>query len=149
MCKRIWVLKSPFLNFSLKVVKINAVGEEVECVAGDDFSCINLLANSIWKQGELTANGTELIDQSSSTYAYKAYIETMLSYNYESKNCHLKTSIFAKDNPETCTQNNTIQNDKTSGYAIRKLMVSENKTVSFLTSLHIDFLNANRLLPPG
>ena len=33
----------------------------------------------MFKQAELTANGIELIDQSSSTYNYKSVIESILS----------------------------------------------------------------------
>ena len=103
----------------------------------------------MFKQAELTANGIELIDQSSSTYNYKSVIESILSFNRESKNCHLKTAIFAKDLPDSATQNKEANSDTTSGYFIRKQQISESKIVSFLTTLHIDFLNSSRLLPPG
>ena len=103
----------------------------------------------MFNQAELTANGIELIDQSSSTYNYKSVIETILSFNRESKNCHLKTAIFAKDLPDSATQNKKGTSDSTSGYFIRKQQISESKVVSFLTTLHIDFLNSSRLLPPG
>ena len=48
----------------------------------------------MFKQAELTANGVELIDQSSSTYNYKSVIESILSFNRESKNCHIGISLF-------------------------------------------------------
>ena len=63
----------------LKVVKITA-GSEVECTGADDFSLINLPANSIFRQAELLVNGTSVADTSTSNYHYKAYLETQLRY---------------------------------------------------------------------
>ena len=61
----------------LKVVKI-AAGAETACQAGDDFSLINLPANSIFRQAELIVNGTGVADTSTSNYHFKAYLETQL-----------------------------------------------------------------------
>ena len=61
----------------LKVVKISA-GAETACQAGDDFSLINLPANSIFRQVELIVNGAGVSDTSTSNYHFKAYLETQL-----------------------------------------------------------------------
>ena len=60
----------------LKVVKI-AGGAEADCTGADDFSLINLPANSIFCQA---VNGTSVADTSTSNYHYKAYLETQLRY---------------------------------------------------------------------
>ena len=61
----------------LKVVKI-AGGAEANCTGADDFSLINLPANSIFRQAELIVNGTGVADTSTSNYHFKAYLETQL-----------------------------------------------------------------------
>ena len=35
-----------------------------------------------------------MVDQSTSTYPFKCYLETLLSYNADAKNTHLETSFF-------------------------------------------------------
>ena len=65
----------------LKVVKIVS-GSETDCTEGDDFSLINLPANSIFRQVELLVNGTSVADTYTSNYHYKAYLETQLRYYY-------------------------------------------------------------------
>ena len=61
----------------LKVVKIVG-GAEGACQDTDDFSLINMPANSIFRQAELIVNGTGVADTATSNYHYKAYLETQL-----------------------------------------------------------------------
>ena len=61
----------------MKVLKIVA-GAETVCDGADDFSLVNLPANSIFRQAELVVNGTGVADTSTSNYHYKAYLETQL-----------------------------------------------------------------------
>ena len=63
-----------------KIVKING-GREVDCDANDDYSVVNLPANSMFKQLELYVGngGGNVIDQSVSAYPFKCMTETLLS----------------------------------------------------------------------
>ena len=63
-----------------KVVKM-IEGNEVDCEAADDYSVVNLPANSIFKQLELNVGngGGNVIDQSVSAYPFKCMTETLLS----------------------------------------------------------------------
>ena len=61
-----------------KIVKIVS-GEEKECDSNDDYSVVNLPGNSMFKQLELYIGNTNVIDQSTSLYHYKAFTESLLS----------------------------------------------------------------------
>ena len=61
----------------------------------------------------------------------------------------LQTAGYFKDHASTCTRNAKQANDETSGYQLRKELVQESKVWQFGTSLHIDFLDCPKPLPPG
>ena len=63
-------LTSAILYGKYQVKKITA-GAEALCTGADDYSVINLPANSMFKQIELYVGNTNVIDQSTSTYHYK------------------------------------------------------------------------------
>ena len=124
-------------------------GEEVDCDDDDDYSTVNLTANSIWKQMELYIGNQNVIDNSTSLYHYKSFIETLLSFGFDSKSTFLQTAQYFRDYAETCTQNKKVAGDTTSGYARRKALFERSQVVPYCTTLSIDFLNSPRWLPPG
>jgi hypothetical protein len=62
-----------------QIVKVNSSGVESMCDANDDYSVVNLPGNSIFKQLELMVGNSNVIDQSISSYPFKAILETILS----------------------------------------------------------------------
>ena len=56
-------------------VKKMSSGAEVDCTS-EDYSVINLPANSLFKQIELYIGDTNVIDQTTSTYHYKRFSKT-------------------------------------------------------------------------
>ena len=54
-------------------------GKEVNCGSDDDYSVVNLPANSMFKQLKLFVGNSNVIEQSVSGYPYKAMTETLLS----------------------------------------------------------------------
>ena len=133
------------LHGKFKVVKIVG-GEEKECDGNDDYSVVNLPGNSMFKQLELYIGDTNVIDQSTSLYHYKAFTESLLSFGSDAKNTILQTALMFKDWPKDCTQIAKVANDKTSGYQNRKNYVEKSQVVPFCTCLHIDFLQCPRLI---
>ena len=61
----------------------------------------------------------------------------------------MQTAGYYKDHAETCERNAKQGGDKTSGYQLRKEMIESSKVWQFGTSLHIDFLDSSKPLPPG
>ena len=62
-----------------QIVKVNSSGVESMCDVNDDYSVVNLPGNSIFKQLELMVGNSNVIDQSISSYPFKAILETILS----------------------------------------------------------------------
>ena len=57
---------------------------------------INNLGHSLWEQTVLTINDTK-VTESSNNYAYKAMLETLLSYDDADEESILRLSCFKKD----------------------------------------------------
>ena len=62
-----------------QIVKVNPSGVESMCDVNDDYSVVNLPGNSIFKQVEFMVGNSNVIDQSISSYPFKAILETILS----------------------------------------------------------------------
>ena len=69
-----------------------------ELLASDaEVGPINYIQNTMFKQLDVSLN-KKLVTMPND-YAYRAYIEGLMNYGRESKNTHLETSVWAKDNP--------------------------------------------------
>ena len=88
-----------------------------------------------------------MVDMSTSTYPFKCYLETLLSYNADAKNTHLETSFFYKEKPGTEAYSKLSQGE--GGYKDRSLKVKNEKKLYFSTQIYVDFFNTRRFLPPG
>ena len=113
-------------------------------VQEEDFSICNLFSHSMFSQIDLEIDGQNLT-VSDHLYAYKAYLETLLSYGTDAKNSHLATSLYCSDSPylfDTMNENNI-------GYLKRREFVKNSKIFDFCISPHIDFFQTSRYLPPG
>lgn len=87
-----------------------------------------------------------MTDQSTSTYPYKCYLETLLSYNADAKNTHLETAFFYKEESGKESPN---KKSKGGGYLKRHEKVQDGKKLYISTQVHVDFFNTVRFLPPG
>lgn len=112
-------------------------------------SVVNLLPHSIFKQIELYVNEVQINDLSTPTYAYKSYIETLLSYNKALKDTQLAACEFW--NKETIGKEESFSITDTDGSKtfVAKLNKIKNKKLYFTIGLHVDFLNSARMLIPG
>jgi hypothetical protein len=73
-------LANSLLHVRAKIVKAN--GEDLE--AGSPVGPVNNCLHSLFSQVDISLDGT-LITSSTKTYAYGAYIETLLSYGSDAK----------------------------------------------------------------
>ena len=71
--------ESGILFGRFKIVKNLGSGLESDCNAEEDYSVVNLVGNSLFKQLEFFVGNSNVIDQSISAYPYKAITETILS----------------------------------------------------------------------
>ena len=59
-------------------------------------TCTPYWMHSLFSQIDVSLNGT-LVTPSTNTYAYRAYIETLLSHGAEAKNSQLTSALWYKD----------------------------------------------------
>ena len=85
-------LAHTLLYIKVQLVKPN--GSEID--GGSKAAPVNLFLHSLFGQLVINLNGRTISD-GSSTYPYRAYLETLLSYGEEPKSTHLTSSLFYKD----------------------------------------------------
>ncbi|KAE8752639.1 hypothetical protein FOCC_FOCC000761 [Frankliniella occidentalis] len=108
---------------TLHYVKLKIVAENgADTAEGDDVAPINNLGHSLWSQLDITANN-KLITQSSQTYAYRAYLQNLLSYDRGAKTTHLTAGLYYQD---TAGQFNTL-GAANEGYVNRKRLTAKSK----------------------
>jgi len=123
---------------NLKVVKLDGSA----LTDADNTSVCNLFPQSIFKQIEIEIEGTQINDISSSTYALKAFIETILTYGTEAKGTHLQMAGWSTD---TVTKENDVDSDS---FKKRKAQIV-NKDYYFSMIIHCDFFQMERFLLPN
>ena len=91
-------LNRTYLEINCKVVK----GADVPLIAWHDIVApVNLLGAVMWENVEVNLNGQPFSGASSMNVGYKAFIETMLSYDKDAGDSHLHSQFFYQD---TATQ---------------------------------------------
>src|SRR5207244_2974064 len=68
-------------------------------VADSQVGPVNLLLHSLFSEVDVKLNDV-LITSTNNTYAYRAYLETLLTYGSESKSTQLSSSLYCKDLPD-------------------------------------------------
>lgn len=113
-------------------------------VADADLNAyVNLLPHSLFKQIECSINGVQIADLSAPTAAYKAAIETILSFPNAAKETTLQLEHFSKDTLGK-------ENDFTLGtdsFKKRHAIVKNGK-IYFSMILHLDFFQSHKFLLP-
>jgi hypothetical protein len=103
----------------------------------------NLLPQSLFKQIEIYVNNTQVSDISAPTAAWKAAIETILTFPESVKNTTLQLEYFSKD---TLGEENTFTLT-TESFKKRHAIIKNGK-IYFSMILHLDFLQSTKFLLP-
>jgi hypothetical protein len=85
-------LANSLLHVRAKIVKAN--GEDLE--AASTVGPVNNSLHSLFSQVDVSLNGIPTTS-STNTYAYRAYIKTLLSYGSDAKSSQLTSALFYKD----------------------------------------------------
>jgi len=115
--------------------------------AGLHVGPVNLFLHSLFSEVDITLNDT-LVTASNNTYAYRSYLETILSYGGGAKTSQLTSALYYKDiaghfedaNPH----DNEAEND---GFKKRSAYVDEGRVVDMLGGIHSDLFFQDRFLP--
>lgn len=103
---------------------------------------INLIGKTFIKQVKVGINGKLAFD-SGSMYAYRAYLETELNYNEETKNTLMKPALYEKDTP--ADKVDTVVN---TGFG-KRAAVFKNGVVELMAPIHCDLFLNDRLMISG
>jgi hypothetical protein len=133
-----------YLDLNNTLLRIKAV---VTTVNGtnlpDDANVapVNYFMHSMFSQLDIFLNGTQ-ITSSTDTYAYRAYLEALLSYGGEAKECQLAAALYYKD--DAGKMDSTDADDPNSGFETRKLMARRSNVIDMIGRLHADIFFQDR-----
>ncbi len=131
-------LNKNYLYLKFKVVKADGTN----MAADVDISPINLFAKTFIKQAILKISDKEAFN-SGSSYAYQAYLETVLNYGWAAKASHLQNCFFYQDDK------NQFDAKENSGHAKRKGWTKQSAAVELMAPLHCDLFAQERYMLPN
>ena len=134
-------LSDSYLHLTAHVSDADVKGK----AADDKFAPSNLFIHSLFSQVDVSING-KLVSSSTNTYAYRAYIESLLSYGRAYKRSLLTNSLWFKD---TADHFDSVLETENKGAAKRNEFLKNGRKVDMMGFLHDDFFRQEKLLPPG
>jgi hypothetical protein len=132
-------LNKNYLYIKLKILKADGTDITATEVVGP----INLLAKTLFKQVKIHINGKLTFD-SSDLYAYRAFLETELNYNYDTKVSQLTAALYEKDTPA-----HQVENAANTGFTNRRAVFFSNQTnrvVELMAPIHADIMTDRLML---
>jgi hypothetical protein len=136
-------LSNTQLYVRASVVKVN--NEPID--AGDHVGPINLLLHSLFSEIDITLNDT-LVTSSNNTYAYRSYLETVLSFSEAAKTSQLTSALYYKDVANAFEDANPHDDAGTNiGFKKRTALTEDGRVVDMLGSIHSDLFFQERFLP--
>lgn len=139
-------------------MRAKVVTENLGLITDEDAVGIcNLFGNSIFQTIDIEINGKQISDLQNTHSNYKAYLETLLSYSPNGYRGHLAASGWALDEAEHFEETKygagvdgaDDENTQNNGLRARRALIKGSRTFDLMFPLHCDFLNCDRLLPPG
>ena len=106
---------------------------------------VNLFPHSLFKQVECFVNNVQIADLSAPTYAYKAYIESILTFPPVIKDSTLQLEYYDKD---TLGKEEIYVKADCTSFDRRHTLAMKGK-MYFSILLHLDFFHCTRFLLPG
>lgn len=130
-----------YLYLEIKIVKSDgtALGDD------DKVGPINLLAQTLFQQVDVSLNDT-LISDSSNLYHYRSLMETLMSFSGDAKSSQLTMGLYYKDNK--AGEMNNVQDGNT-GLVARRKFTAGSQIVPLIGRLHADIFSQNRYLLNG
>ena len=129
-------------------VRAQIVGANNEPIAaGVHVGPVNLFLHSLFSEVDITLNDT-LVTSSNNTYAYRSYLETILSYGKAAKTSQLTSALYYKDNAGHFEDANPHDDDAANtGFKKRSALIAGGGVVDMLGCIHSDLFFQDRFLP--
>ena len=127
-------LANTMLHVQAKVTR--ADGADLDMA--DPVGPVNNLLHSLFSQVDVYLKGT-LVTPSTNTYAYRAYIETLLSYGTDAKATQLTSQLWHKDTAIHMDAAEIIDGVAANeGFKARRANIVRSRVVDMMGRLHVD-----------
>ncbi|KAI0213962.1 hypothetical protein LSAT2_000953 [Lamellibrachia satsuma] len=134
----------------MQQVQVNvtrANGDDLDLA--DPVGPVNNWLHLLFSQVDVYLNGT-LVTPSTNTYAYRAYIETLLSYGTDAKATQLTSQLWHKD---TVNHLDAVEIDDgaaaNAGFVARRANIVRSRVVDMMCHLHVDLFLQDKFLING
>ena len=128
-------------------VKLNICHPNNAAIDGNSqVGPVNLLLHSLFSEVDIKLNDV-LISSTNNTYAYRSYLETLLSYGDDAKSTHLTSSLYYKDIAGKMDNANPLEAQANSGLKKRHSYFATGGTVDLLGRIHADIFYQPKYLP--
>lgn len=134
-------LANTFLYISAAIVH----ADDTALVADEKVGPVNLWLHSLFSQMDVSLNNT-LVSSSTNTYAYRAFLETLLSFGPAAKDAFLTSSLWHQDTAGFTAKADRANNK---GFGARALRTDKSKVVHMMGRLHADLFFQDRYLING
>ena len=123
-------LANSFLHVRARIVKVDGGNLDDDSAVGP----VNNFLHSLFSQMDISLNGT-LITSSTNTYAYRAYVETLLSYGSDAT-----SAIFYQD------EAGKMDDNANSGLVKRKAFSATSREIGMVGRIHSDIFFQERYM---
>jgi hypothetical protein len=113
---------------------------------GAHVTPVNLMLHSLFSQVDVRLRDT-LVTPSVNTYAYKAYLETLLNYGSDAKKSHLTSELWYQDNGDLNSTKGDQDGNK--GFQTRHKMAAGSSVIELMGRPHCDIFQQERYLLGG
>ena len=114
-----------------KVVK--ADGTDLSGSEQSSIAPVNNFLHSLFKQVDVYMNGKQ-VTPAMGTYAYRAYMETLLNYDVSAKESQLTSALYYKDTPGEMEDTGSLPSEK---------------TITYITSKSVQAASTQKVMVPG
>lgn len=148
------------LSSCMLFVKAKISKGDAKIAVDSKIAPVNNFLHSCFKQVSIDLNGTT-IENTNTTYPYKAYMLNLLNYNNEAKDTFLSSSLFYKDTPSQMDNiemvrvkteqsgNSTKEVQVTVNEGLmqrRKILIDGEGRIEMMGPLYCDLFNSDRFL---
>jgi hypothetical protein len=133
-------LSRSYLHVKAKVTQTNGA----DLPNDDDVAPVNNFLHSMFSQVDISLNGTQ-ISASTNTYAYRAIIETLLSFSTDAKNSQLGMSLYYKDQAGRMDEI-AVDGTANSGFMSRRAKAARSRIIDMIGRIHGDIFFQDRLM---
>lgn len=129
-------LQNSYLSTKARIIN----NDDTNLEANKEVGIINYPGATLYKQMDLYLNNDHMI--SVTDYAYRSYLETLLSFNDDAKRTWLQSALWQKDKH----RHHDTLGDANDGYKHRKNKFAESQQVELISKIHVEMFNQPRLL---